>query len=99
LGATDVDDIVQKYDSGETTQQIGAHFGISKTRVATVLREEGVTIRRQGLSDEQIRDAARLYAQGASLAQIGARFGVSHTTAAAALRRQGIKLRPRPGWT
>jgi AcrR family transcriptional regulator len=33
LGATDVDDIVKNYDSGEATQQIGAHFGISKSRV------------------------------------------------------------------
>jgi transcriptional regulator of aromatic amino acid metabolism len=99
LGATDVGDIIEKYNSGETTQQIGAHFGISKTRVATVIREQGVNIRRQGLSDEQVRDAARLYAQGASLAQIGTRFGVSHTTVAATLRRQGVKLRPRPGWT
>ena len=45
LGVMDVDDIVQKYDSGETTQQIGAHFGISKSRVATVLREQSITIR------------------------------------------------------
>jgi uncharacterized protein (DUF433 family) len=99
LNPRDLTDIVARYQAGNTTQQIGTHYGISKTRVATVLREQGATIRRQGLSDEQVRDAARLYAQGASLAQIGTRFDVSHTTVAAALRRQGIKLRPRPGWT
>jgi DNA invertase Pin-like site-specific DNA recombinase len=94
----DVDDIVQRYDSGNTAQQIGAHFGISKSRVTTVLREQGITVRRQGLTIEQAAEAEMLYADGTSLAWLGARYGVSHTTVAAALRRQGIQLGPRPGW-
>jgi hypothetical protein len=98
LGATDVDDIVKNYDSGETTQQIGAHFGISKSRVATVLREQGITIRRQGLTEEQVKEAATFYAAGRSLEWIGVRYNASHTTVATALRRQEIQLRPRPGW-
>jgi hypothetical protein len=57
----------------------------------------GVTIRRQGLSDEQVAEAATLYTAGKSLAWLGARYGVSHTTVAAALRRRGMTLRPRPG--
>lgn len=94
----DVDDIVQKYNSGDTTHQIGAHFGISKSRVASVLREQGITIRRQGLTIEQASEAGMLYAVGTSLTWLGARYDVSHTTVAAALRRQGMQLRPRPGW-
>lgn len=69
-----------------------------KTRVATVLRKEGTCIRRQGLKDEQVREAVTLYAAGNSLAWLGERYDVSHTTVATALRRQGIQLRPRPGW-
>jgi Mor family transcriptional regulator len=95
---TDIDDIVHRYDAGETTEQIGARYGISKTRVARVLREQGVTIRRQGLTEERLTEAAELYAAGRSLAWLGARYEVSHTTVAAALRRQGMQLRPRPGW-
>lgn len=98
LAATDVDDIVKRYDSGETTQQIGVHFGISKSRVATVLRGQGITIRRHGLTIEQASEAEVLYADGKSLAWLGARYDASHTTVAAALRRQGMQLRPRPGW-
>jgi len=94
----DIDDIVHRYGAGETTQQIGAHYGISKTRVAAVLRKQGVTIRRQGLTEDRLAEAAELYAAGRSLAWLGARYGISHTTVAAALRRQGTQLRPRPGW-
>ena len=61
LTACDVAEIVQKYESGNTTQEIGARYGISKTRVATVLREQGITIRRQGLTEEQANEATGLY--------------------------------------
>jgi Mor family transcriptional regulator len=98
LTAQDVADIVARYEAGETTQQIGNRYSISKTRVASVLREEGITVRRKGLSDEQVSEAATLYANGKSLAWLGTRFNVSHTTVATALRRQGVQLRPRPGW-
>jgi transcriptional regulator of aromatic amino acid metabolism len=97
LKPQDITDIVARYQAGETTQQVGSRYGISKTRVAIVLREHGVTIRRQGLSDEQAREAAKLYASGKSLAWLGTRFGVSHTTIAVALRQQAVQLRARPG--
>jgi Mor family transcriptional regulator len=99
LTADDVAEIVQKYESGNTMQRIGAGYGISKTRVATVLRQQGIIIRRQGLSEVQAKEATRLYIDGRSLAWLGARYRVSHTTVASALRRQGIPLRPRRGWT
>jgi hypothetical protein len=88
---TDIDDIVHRYHAGETTQQIGAHFRISKSRVATVLREEGITIGRQGLTSEQSAEAEMLYSDGKSLAWLGARYDVSHTTVAAALPPSPIR--------
>lgn len=94
----DTADIVARYEAGETTQQVGTRYGISKTRVATVLREQGVTIRRQGLTDEQAREAAELYVTGKSLAWLSARFGASNSAIAAKLRQQGVQLRPRPGF-
>jgi hypothetical protein len=90
---------VQKYESGNTTQEIGVRYGISKTRVATVLREQGITIRRQGLTGEQANEDTGHYIDGRSVAWRGARYRVSHAIVATALRRHGIPLRPRPGWT
>lgn len=98
LTTDDLTDIVRRYEAGETTQQIGNRFGISKTRVATVLRGQGITIRRQGLTDEQVSEAATFYAAGKSLAWLGARYDVSHTTVAAAFRRHAFHLRARQGW-
>jgi uncharacterized protein (DUF433 family) len=58
LVSTDIDDIVHQYDAGETTEQISAHYGISKTRVAFVLREQGVRVGRRGLTDERLTETA-----------------------------------------
>jgi len=107
LSAQDITDIVHRYQTGKTTQQVGSRYGISKTRLAAILRAQGVAIlraqgvaiRRQGLNDEQVSEAATLYAAGRSLAWLGARYDISHTTVSAALRKRGVQLRPRPGWT
>jgi hypothetical protein len=77
LTTADIDEIGRRYEAGETTQQIGNRYGIYKTRVATVLREQGVIIRRQGLNDEQVSEATTLYPAGRSLAWLGARYNVS----------------------
>ena len=94
LNAQDVTEIATRYETGESTQQVGTRYGISKSRVTAILREQGITIRRQGLNEQRISEAATLYAAGRSLAWLGARYGISHTTVAAALRRQGMQLRP-----
>ncbi len=98
LSITDAAAITARYQAGETTQEIAASYGISKTRVATTIREQGIAIRRQGLDAEQLSEAAVMYVEGKSLAWLGARYGVSHTTVAAALREHGVPLRPRRGW-
>lgn len=98
LTAEDTAEIVQAYEAGQSTQCIGSRYGVSKTRVATVLRDQGVPLRRQGLTDEQVSEAAQLYEAGQSLATLGNHFNVSHATIANVLKRRGITLRPRPGW-
>lgn len=98
LTPDDITEIVRVYEAGRSTQHIGSHYGMSKTRVATILREQGVPLRRQGLTDEQVSEAAQLYEAGKSLATLGAHFGVSHATIANVLKKRGIRLRPRPGW-
>ena len=67
---------MHRYDAGETSEQIGVRYGISKTRIALVLREQSVAIRRQGLTAEQVTEAAELYVSGRSLAWLGSRYAV-----------------------
>lgn len=89
---------MQAYEAGQSTQRIGSRYGMSKTRVAAILRDQGVPLRRQGHTDDQVTEAAQLYKAGKSLATLGTQFGVSHATIANVLKRRGVRLRPRPGW-
>lgn len=97
LSADDIDDIPQNYESGDTTEQIGNRYSISKTRVATVLREQGIDIRRQGLTQEQVSEAAGLYAKGRSLAWLGPATTSPTRPLPPRFGGKGIQLR-RPGW-
>lgn len=98
LTTEDTGEIVQAYEAGQSTQRIGSRYGMSKTRVAAILRDQGVPLRRQGHTDDQVTEAAQLYKAGKSLATLGTQFGVSHATIANVLKRRGVRLRPRPGW-
>jgi hypothetical protein len=72
-------------------------YGIGKGSVVKVLHEHGVAMRNQGLSPEQIQQAAALYRNGLSLAKIGSQFDVDTTTVWSALKKVGVQMRPRRG--
>jgi uncharacterized protein (DUF433 family) len=40
LDTQDVTDIAARYQAGETTQQVGTRYGISKSRVTNILRDK-----------------------------------------------------------
>ena len=62
-----------------------------------LLRDAGITIRNQGLSDDQITKAAQLYDSGLSLAKIGATFNVDHGTVWRQLKKRGVIMRDTHG--
>jgi hypothetical protein len=93
-----VDQIVAKYESRISTNQLKDEHHLGKDTISALLKANGVALRRQGLNNEETREAANLYTTGHSLAWIANYFGgISPTTVARALRRRGVQLRPRPG--
>jgi DNA invertase Pin-like site-specific DNA recombinase len=92
-----VAEIVSRYQAGEPSTAIAASYGLSKSSVIQLLREAGITIRRQGLTDHQVAEAIQLYESGLSLAKIGARFSVDHGTVWRALKKRGVKMRDTHG--
>jgi len=92
-----VTDIVARYQAGEPSTAIAATFNISKGSVIKLLREAGIQIRNQPLTDSQITEAVRLYKSGQSLAQIGAHLGVDHGTVWRQLKKRGVQMRDTHG--
>ncbi|OXM68242.1 hypothetical protein CF165_13940 [Amycolatopsis vastitatis] len=73
--------------------ELGDRFGIERRTVSAILHRHGVSMRRRGLSPEQVDDAIHLYKLGWSLARVGDRLGVNHTTVLNKLRERGIPTR------
>jgi Helix-turn-helix domain len=90
-------EIVARYEAGEPSHAIAVSFGLGKGSVIRLLREAGVPIRRQGLVDDQVREAAQLYAAGHSLAKIGTRLDVDAGTIRRYLLKYGVRMRDTHG--
>lgn len=92
-----VAEIVARYEAGEPSTAIANLFDLSKGSVIRLLRDAGVTIRNQGMTDDQIAEAGQLYGAGLSLAKIGVKFGVDHGTVWRALKKRDVKMRDTHG--
>ncbi|QHK19831.1 hypothetical protein GU243_08890 [Pseudarthrobacter psychrotolerans] len=93
LTAIDQADIAARYQQGWSSRQLAEVYSVSKTSIVALLREAGVPIRRQGLSDSYVQEITKHYAAGASLAAIGNAYGVSADTVRKLLLKHGITLR------
>ena len=92
-----IQEIVRKYEAGAMTPALCAEFGLSKTSVLRLLREQGVDLRRRPLTDEQVAVAAEMYASGLPIATIAAHFDTSYNNVRQRLIKAGVRMRPRGG--
>jgi len=90
--------LVRDYEAGIPITELTENYRLSKASVLRLLRDAGVSMRRQGLDPEQTAEAVRLYGSGLSLVRVGERLGFGPTSVANALRAAGITLRGRHDW-
>ncbi|MEV0357684.1 helix-turn-helix domain-containing protein [Nocardia sp. NPDC050697] len=89
-----VAELVAAYVGGTPTPELCKRYNISEGGILKLLKEQGVAMRRQGLSASQIDQAVRLYADGNSLRAISAQLGSSSSTVRDALLARGVTMRP-----
>lgn len=87
------------YEAGESTDAIGAKFGVAGVTAASWLKAAGITIRPSGFQwddhEEPSGDSLReLYESGDSLESIGELFGYSASHIAKFCEKHGINRRP-----
>jgi hypothetical protein len=78
--------LVEQYQAGATVYELAERFKIHRVTVSEHLHRQGVRMRRRGLEEWQIDEAAQLYEQGWSLARIAPRYDVHPSTIWLALR-------------
>lgn len=70
-----------EYEAGKPARAIAEEYKVDRATMMRHLREAGVAIRRQGLTDAQAQQAAAMYRSGMTQTQVAAKFGVSQKTA------------------
>lgn len=72
---------------------LATRWGLHRTTVAGHLRRGDVRLRRQGVSDTDLAEAARLYGEGWSCLRLAAHYDCAGETIRHALHHAGIQLR------
>lgn len=91
-------DVAQRqYEAGATLRETAKELGIGRERLALLLRDRGVRMRRATPSADEVREMARRYAGGESLERVGKHLGFSPSTVRNHLRSAGVVLRDAHG--
>lgn len=93
IGSEALDSLERRYHDGEALRAIANDVGLSRHRLASLLRGRGVRIRGASPSSAEVREMARLYRAGESLKRIGDGLGYSAGTIRNHLLAVGVTLR------
>jgi hypothetical protein len=97
LGSQKIAELVAEYESGRTTIQLMGTYQLSKTSVLKLLNANGVEMRRQPPTTDQVEQVVALYNSGKSLAAIERETDIPRESIRRALMDAGIELRQRGG--
>ncbi|KQR86685.1 helix-turn-helix domain-containing protein [Microbacterium sp. Leaf179] len=92
-----VKQIATEYESGATTPSLCETYGLSKTGMLRLLRDEGVALRRRPLTIDQVELAKKMYEHGRPIAAIATRLDTSYNNVRQRLIKEEVQLRPRGG--
>lgn len=88
-----VNKIIELYNDGETTYQIGGKLKVSSNTIANILKRNNIKLRTNVYSNLPIKEIEELYIKGSTPKSIGELYGTNATTIKNTLKRNGIKLR------
>jgi hypothetical protein len=93
LSDVQVQQMTTRYLEGATVYELAVEFDICRSKVSERLKENGVRMRLQPPSGQEISEMAALYRTGLSLAKVGKLVGVSSGTVLRYLQIEGVQLR------
>ena len=93
LGAERIEEIVRRYEAGESARTLATESGVAPSALLRLLRERNVVVRRQVVMPDQEAMMARDYEAGKTMAEIEEKHGLSHGAVLRALQRVGVEMR------
>lgn len=95
LSRKEIAEIVFRYQAGDSTPTLCRDFGLSKGGILQLLRNEGVSMRKQAMTSADAKQAACLYGGGMSITEIVEQIGYSYSTVRKSLHESGVAMRPK----
>ncbi len=93
LGSSTVDEIVRRYQLGESATSLAKEYGVAPSALLSLMREQNVVVRERFISPELAETMAGEYRAGATVAELEERHGRSHNAVLRALRSVGVEMR------
>lgn len=93
LGTKRIEDIVQRYEAGESARALAEEYGVAASALIRLLRENNVVVRRRKVRDKEARAMARDYEAGATMVELEDKYRLSHSAVYRALHRIGVETR------
>src|SRR5699024_8786304 len=97
LSKTDIAQIVNAYEAGQSRKQVSESHSISRARVSQILRWHGVESRMRQPTDKEVEEMTVRYGAGDSLATIGTQLGFDPVTVRKYLLQRGVVIRSPAG--
>ena len=92
-----IEALTTDYLAGRTVKALAAQFGVHHTAISRVLKERGITLRLQPMSEKDVDLAIQLYQAGWSLLRVGERLNRSPETIRSELHHNGVAIRDSHG--
>lgn len=90
-----IQQLVDRYKAGEYTTKLSKEYGISKSGLLDLLVAEGVSFRKQPMTEEATKRAIQLYESGLSINEVVDKVGYSYGTIRRALHMNDVAVRPK----
>lgn len=95
LSPHEIEHLVARYIAGTSLRSLSTEYGVSRSGLRHLLRNEGVTLREYGITPEEAENAERLYESGLTIRQVAERVGSSFGTIRTTLHERGVVMRPK----
>lgn len=94
LSPDTIAELVDAYRNGSSTGGLCERYQLSKGGLLKILRDHGVEMRYQPMTEEEIDWAVQLYTAGDSINKVARTIGKSKGSVWKALRGRGVEMRP-----
>ena len=92
----EIDDIIEAYKNGVSTNALAKKYGCNRTTISGHLKKNGIKVTTDKIgSEEGVAEIISLYKGGLNTAEIAEQFKVSYTTILKHLHASGIQMRTR----